>query len=39
MLTRTLSVIFQIKPTIVLLPARIEESIEEILKAKTDEGI
>ncbi|KAK9384476.1 muts domain V-domain-containing protein [Lipomyces mesembrius] len=32
------ALIFQIKPTIVLLPARIEESIEEILKAKSDEG-
>ncbi|KAK9428498.1 muts domain V-domain-containing protein [Lipomyces doorenjongii] len=32
------TLIFQIKPTIVLLPARIEESIEEILKAKSDEG-
>ncbi|KAK9243679.1 DNA mismatch repair protein MutS [Lipomyces tetrasporus] len=32
------NLIFQVKPTIVLLPARIEESIEETLKAKADEG-
>ncbi|KAK9323444.1 muts domain V-domain-containing protein [Lipomyces orientalis] len=32
------NLIFQVKPTIVLLPARIEESIEEVLKAKADEG-